>query len=109
MDVGEDWDAFGLHAGQDAQALAQAWPAIRPDAGAIGLVEGGLEDEVAHHLADGSRHAQDVLLAFDDAGAGDEHQRPSASEGARTQSARVYDASVGRSSPVAARRRWRYW
>ena len=69
-------EALGLHARQDAQAFAQARPAIGAAAGAVGLVEGGLEDELAHGLADAARHAVDVLFAFDDARPGDQHQRP---------------------------------
>jgi hypothetical protein len=46
VDIGEDRKALGLHAGQNAQAFAQARPAIGVlPAGAVGLVERSLEDE----------------------------------------------------------------
>ena len=48
--------------------------AVRAGAGAIGLVEARLEDELAHRGADAVRHAVDVLFAFDDAGPGDQDQ-----------------------------------
>ena len=74
VDIGEDGVPIGFHAGENPQAFFQARAAETGEAGAIGLVERRFEDERPGDVADGARHEVDVLLAFDDAGTGDQGQ-----------------------------------
>ena len=79
VDVGEDGEAGGLsEAAQDRGAFDEAGSAEAGDGGAVGLVVGGFEDErnaeVGSDALDGFGHGADVLLALDDAGAGDEEE-----------------------------------
>src|SRR5690606_14928865 len=70
---------LALDLGQHLQALLQAWAAETAGAGAISLVEAGLEDEVhAQPRSDLLQPAGGVQLQlqrFDHAGAGDQEQR----------------------------------
>ena len=77
--IGEDGEmcVFG-DAAQDARAFGEAGSAEAGDRGAVGLVVGGLEDvwhaEIAGDALDGIGHHAGVLLALDDAGAGDKKE-----------------------------------
>ena len=77
--VGEDGEVrLSGDAAQDARAFGEAGTAEAGDRGAIGLVIGSLEDvgdaEVAGDALNGIGHEARVLLAFDDARAGDEEE-----------------------------------
>ena len=79
VDVGEDGKAgFAGEAAEDARALEKAGAAKAFDAGAVGLVVAGFEDEgdaeVGGDALQGVGHGADVGFAFDDAGAGDEEE-----------------------------------
>ena len=98
-------------AGQDAQAFLQPGAAIGVDAGAVGLVEGGLEDERPGDPAGCSRAMKvDVLFAFDDARSGDQHQRAAGRRMAnsvdadRGSASRFRAAGYPRLAPVARAR-----
>jgi hypothetical protein len=83
--VGQDGHAETFaHAGQDLQAALHARPAVGADAGAVGLVVAGLEDErdaqLARDLHQASRHLGRMGGALDDAGAGDEEERLAATQ-----------------------------
>lgn len=77
--VGEDGKVcvFG-DATEDARAFCQAWTAEAGDGGSVGLVVGGFKDvgnvEIGGYALDGLRHETRVLLAFNDAWAGDEEE-----------------------------------
>ena len=75
VNVGEDREAgFASEAAEDAGALEQAGAAKTFDAGAVGLVEAGFEDEgdgeVGGDALEGVGHGADVGFTLDDAGAG---------------------------------------
>jgi hypothetical protein len=77
--VGEDGEVCLFRdAPQNTCAFDEAGTAEARDGGAIGFVVGGLEDivhaEIAGDALDGIGHHAGVLLAFDDAGAGDEEE-----------------------------------
>ncbi len=79
VDVGEQRQPGLLaHAPQHAQPLFEPRPAVALDRAAVGLVEGGLEDErqaeAVCHRGEPSRYVERQLLALDDAGAGDERE-----------------------------------
>ncbi len=88
--IGQHRDAYlALHFGQDAQAFGHPGSAKRCARTAIRLVVGGLEDERdADRGADLLQLACDVdleLAGFDDAGTGDQEQRPVESDVEATQ------------------------
>ena len=79
MDVSEDGEAsiFG-DAAEDARALREAGAAKAFDAGAVGLVVAGFEDEgngeIGGDALDGVGHGARMGFGLDDAGAGDEEK-----------------------------------
>ena len=79
VDVCEDGKAgFAGEVGENAGAFNKAGAAEASDAGAIGLVVAGFEDEgdaeVSRDALEGVGHGADVGLALDDAGSGDEEE-----------------------------------
>ena len=85
MNVGEYRQSEIANFGQNAQSFLQAGSSVGVDAGAVGLIEGSLENVGAGNRPDRLREKQDVLLAFDDTGAGDEDQRGTVTERHRAQ------------------------
>ena len=69
---------FVFHLFQNAEALGESGAAKAAHRGTVGFVVGRFEDERnvqrAGHALDDFRHEEGVLLAFNDAGAGDEEQ-----------------------------------
>ena len=81
--VGEDWQArVARDATQDAHAFEESGTAIAFDAGAVGLVVAGFEDEgdveIGRDALNGFGHGEGVRFRLDDAGAGDEKELPRA-------------------------------
>ena len=70
----------GFDPGEDAQSLFQSRAAKATQAGAIGFIEGGFEDEGPDNFADRVGHEMHVLLAFDDAGSGNQRNWPAPAE-----------------------------
>ena len=67
VNVRQDRKALSLQPRQDSQAFGKPWSTVRTCAAAVGFVEGSLEDEGTHRLANFGSEKVDVLFALDDA------------------------------------------
>ena len=80
MDIGENGMPGIFDSGEDAQAFFESGTAKSGEAGSIGFIERCFEDEGSSNVADGIGHEMHVLLAFDDAGSGNQSDWPAAAE-----------------------------
>ena len=81
VDIGEDRESGSADGLEDPDAFGEPRSAIGGNAGAVGFVEGGFEDVRPRDLADLAGEEVGVVLAFDDAGSGDEGEGSPAAEG----------------------------